>query len=433
MVSLRPVSLRSAFINSDMLRFILLLALCSGAVTRAVESQGAATVEEKVIRSGLPGTAAHIGKSGEFRVAYLGGSITAADGWRPLTTAFLRELLSQATIMEIAAGVPGTGSDLGVCRLGADVLSHKPDLLFVEFAVNDAGTPPADIERTMEGIVRQTWRANPATDICFVYTVSTPGWADVLERRYPASARAMENVAARYGIPTVQLGFEVARRVDAGEMIFKGTAQDGDHAFSLDGVHPTPAGHRAYADVLRRVLPELVKETAVRSSLPPPLHADNWERAEQRVLSPEMFRGEWTPVPFDDPNLRGATKALLPPTWRADKAGAAIEFEFTGTRLGLLGIAAPDSGGFTVTVDGNAPVSDTFFDAYVTPTFCRARKWFYPQELLPGKHRVRVELSDRPVDKAAIKQAAGKTLAEPELYSEQRLTLSALLLIDTAP
>ncbi|ATC65552.1 GDSL family lipase [Nibricoccus aquaticus] len=416
-----------------MLRFIFLLALCASTVTRTMGSHGDATAPERMTRNGLPGTATHMGKRGELRVAYLGGSITAAEGWRPLTTTFLRELLPDSAITEIAAGVPGTGSDLGVCRLGADVLRHRPDLLFVEFAVNDANTAPADIERTMEGIVRQTWRANPATDICFVYTVSTPGWPDVQAGNYPASVRAMETVAAHYGIPTVQLGFEVARRVADKGMLFKGTAQDGDRAFSVDGVHPTPAGHRVYADVLRRALPEFLKTTASRPPLPPSLRADNWEHAEQRVLSREMFRGEWKAVPLDDENLRGATKALLPPTWRADKAGDAIEFDFTGTHLGLLGIAAPDSGWFTVTVDGNAPVTDTFFDAYVTPTFCRARKWFYPQPLPPGKHRVRVELSDRAVDKAAIKQAAGKTLADPELYAQQRLALSALLLIDTAP
>lgn len=416
-----------------MLRFILLFALCSTVVARAVESQNTVIAQEVMIRRGLPGAAEHVRKGGEFRVAYLGGSITAAEGWRPLTTALLRELLPQTTIVEIAAGVPGTGSDLGACRLGTDVLRHRPDLLFVEFAVNDTGTSSASIEKTIEGIVRQTWRSNPATDICFVYTVSTPGWPDVQESRHPASARAMENVAARYGIPSVQLGFEVARKVARREMIFKGTAEDGDRAFSLDGVHPTPAGHRVYADVLRRVLPELTKTTATRPPMPPPMHADNWERAEQRELFPAMFHGDWKAVPLDDRSLRGATKTLLPPTWRADKTGSAIEFEFTGTHLGLLGIAAPDSGEFRVTVDGNDPVADTFFDAYVTPTFCRARKWFYPHELPPGKHRVRVELSDRFIDKAAIKKAAGKTLVEAELYSEQRLTLSALLLIDTAP
>jgi len=415
-----------------MRRLILLFMLCLSPELFPAETVGRFGAELHV-RSGLPTTADRAAQSGEFRVAYLGGSITAAEGWRPLTTAHLRRVFPRVAITEIAAGLPGTGSDLGACRLYTDVLRHRADLLFIEFAVNDATTPPAEIEHAMEGIVRQTWRSNPATDICFVYTVSTPGWSDVVAGNFPASAKAMENVAAHYDIPTVHLGFEVAWQVARGKLIFKGVPSDGDRAFSLDGVHPTAAGHRVYADVLQQALPELLKKTTPRSALPAPLYADNWERAEQRALSPPMFRGTWAQVAPDDPALRGATKVLLPPTWRTETPGAAVEFEFTGTRLGLLGIAAPDSGEFVVTVDDRAPIADTFFDAHVTPTFCRARKWFYPHELAPGVHRVRVELSARPVDKIAIKEAAGKSLDIPSSYSANKLALSGLLLIDTAP
>ena len=52
----------------------------------------------------------------------------------------------------------------------------------------------------------------------------------------------------------------------------------------------------------------------------------------------------------------------------------------------LLGIAAPDSGTFRVTVDEEPPVTGTFFDAYASPTFSRVEKWFYPRDLPPGLH-----------------------------------------------
>lgn len=154
-------------------------------------------------RAGLPHLAALTREStGELRVAYLGGSITAAaNGWRTLTTNHLRTIFPKLAVVEIDAGLPGTGSNLGACRLGYDVLRHRPDLLFVEFAVNDTGVPPDRIERTIEGIVRQTRRANPQTDLCFIYTVSTPGLPDLEAGNFPPAARAMENVAAHYEIP----------------------------------------------------------------------------------------------------------------------------------------------------------------------------------------------------------------------------------------
>jgi lysophospholipase L1-like esterase len=388
-------------------------------------------------RGGLPNVAARvIAPGGECRVAYFGGSITAAaDGWRSLTTAHLRTLFPQLTISEIAAGVPGTGSNLGACRLGRDVLAHRPDLLFVEFAVNDANTPPESIERTMEGIVRQTWRMTPHTDICFVYTVSTPGLPDLLAGNFPAAARAMEHVAEYYGIPSLHFGIEVARRAAAGEIIFKDPAAPANpRTFSLDGVHPTAAGHRIYFHSLEKALPVLLAPAAAAPHvLPRPLHADNWESAGLRLIDGVAHTGDWTPVAPDDPGLRGATRALLPPVWRAATPGAAIEFEFQGRIFGLLGIAAPDSGMFRVTVDDLPPVDDTFFDSYVSPSSCRARDWFYPGRLEDGSHRVRVELLATALDKAGIKTRAGRPLTDPTPYAPHRLALAGVLVAGRSP
>lgn len=420
------------------------LALFANAV-----STGAQSLEALHVRDGWPQARARAGAEHELRVAFLGGSITAADGWRTLTMTRLRELIPETKFTEINAGLPGTGSDLGVCRVERDVLRHRPDIVFVEFAVNDASTPPAQIERTIEGIVRQVKAANPAADLCFVYTISTPGLTDLLptsnaaqsellrntqnsSAHFPPAAAAMERVAEHYGIPSLHFGVEVARRVASGELVFKGTAADGDRAFSLDGVHPTATGHRIYFEQLAPALPDFLASRSPSRPLPPPLHADNWERAALHEIDPAMFRDAWDRVAADDANLRGVTKALLPPTWRASTPGAALEFEFTGTRFGLLGIAAPDSGEFVVTIDDRPAERATFFDAYVTPTFCRQTKWFFPRELPPGHHRVRIELSTTPVDKAAIKARAGKSLEPADAFAPQYLTLSGLLTVDTA-
>jgi hypothetical protein len=110
-----------------------------------------------------------------------------------------------------------------------------------------------------------------------------------------------------------------------------------------------------------------------------------------------------------------------------------VEFTFTGTKLGLLGIAAPDSGEFRVTVDDLPPVTGTFFDSYVSPTFCRQRAWFYPQELPAGPHRVRVELLGTVLDKTGIKAAGGRPAADPAPYAPHRLTLAGLLTVGPAP
>lgn len=74
-----------------------------------------------------------------MKVAFLGGSVTCKfDCWRPQTMDFLRRLYPYITWEEINAAVGATGSDFGVFRIKREVLGHKPDLIFVEFALNDA-------------------------------------------------------------------------------------------------------------------------------------------------------------------------------------------------------------------------------------------------------------------------------------------------------
>ena len=123
------------------------------------------------VRGGLGNVLAKLKGDGAANIAYFGGSITAQAGWRVKTLEWFRDTWPAAKVTEINAAIGGTGSDLGVFRCGQDVLAHKPDFVFVEFAVNDGGAAPDSIYRTMEGIVRQIWRANPETDICFVYTI----------------------------------------------------------------------------------------------------------------------------------------------------------------------------------------------------------------------------------------------------------------------
>ena len=408
--------------------------LAAGAAFIIVASHVAAVEPELHVRSGLPALATladNPAAGGEFRVAYLGGSITAAVGWRALTTEHLRALYPKVKVVEIAAGLPGTGSNLGACRVGNDVLRHHPDLLFIEFAVNDTGVPPDRIQRTIEGIVRQTLRANPRTDICFIYTVSTPNLPALQAGEFPPPARAMETVAEYYGIPSLHLGVEVAQRLVAGTLVFKNpSAPDATTTFSVDGVHPTTSGHRIYIEEIARSLPLMLRATAsIARVLPPPLHPDNWEHASILPIDSTQRDGEWIKVPLDDPNLRGVTKALLPPTWRTAADGASIAFEFRGKSFGLLGIAAPDSGEFRVTVDDLAPVTTTFFDAYASPTFCRQREWFFPTALPDMLHHVRVERLATALPKAAIKAKAGKPMDDPLPYAAHTLTLCGVLVV----
>src|SRR5438093_5270152 len=251
-------------------RWVLLVVLAmSRSSSHAAASDELVHAVECRERSGLPNVLSKLKAGADVRIAYFGGSITAQDGWRPKTLNWFRQHFPNARVKEINAAIGGTGSDLGVFRLQHDVLEHKPDLLFIEFAVNDDGAPTQQIYRCMEGIVRQTWRHDPNTDICFVYTLAGDMLETLQREQFPSSASAMEKVADHYAIPSIHVGLEVARLEKAGKLLFKGekpkteterAALSDKILFSPDGVHPyTDSGHQLYFEAVVRSLARIEK------------------------------------------------------------------------------------------------------------------------------------------------------------------------------
>ena len=305
-------------------------------------------------RAGLPNMAAKLGAGQPVRIAYFGGSITAAAGWRVKTLAWFQGRFPMAKVSEIDAAIGGTGSDLGVYRVGHDVLSHKPDLMFVEFAVNDGGAEPTQIHRCMEGIVRQTWAADPATDICYVYTLAGGMVKDLQEKHFPRAASAMEAVADQYAIPSIHLGLEVVARLAGDTLVFKAVkpatdaerqAIGGRLVFTEDDVHPTDAGHQLYTEVITRHLPDLLATgKAGAHALGAALEEGNYQRATLLPLAQAKLGGGWAKLDaLTDPVARNFANRL-PGLYRADAAGTRLSFRFKGTAASIYDLVGPDCG-----------------------------------------------------------------------------------------
>ncbi|HRR35348.1 MAG TPA: SGNH/GDSL hydrolase family protein, partial [Kiritimatiellia bacterium] len=109
-------------------------------------------------------------------VAFLGGSITEMNGYRPLACESLRRRSPKTAFTFINAGISSTCSTTGAFRLDTDVLVHGPvDLRFVEFAVNDDQDAHHTREaciRGMEGIIRHAQQANPDLDVVMTFFVN---------------------------------------------------------------------------------------------------------------------------------------------------------------------------------------------------------------------------------------------------------------------
>jgi len=358
-----------------------------------------ARAPEVQARDGVGNFQAKAQAGGTVKVAYLGGSITAANGWRVGTRAFLQRRYPNAKMEEIFAAISGTPSTLGVARLQMHVLAHQPDLLFVEFAVNDGALDPERIERAYEGIVRQTWAQFPRCDIVFVYTLSQGMVADYRAGRLSRSAQAMERVAAHYGIPTIAFGFEVVKRIDRGEWVFVADKQlgtkdkEGRTIFTNDATHPTEAGHALYTEVVARHWPAFEHTDTAKLAphkLGPPLRADHWAQAGFLSLGELPLGSDWQPLAADDERLTRHAGRIAPRTWRSERAGNSFECVVSGTVIGLLGFKNENSSFFRVTIDDLPPVEGSFRDQPLGPQH-RLKSWFDQRTHAPGPHHVRVE------------------------------------------
>lgn len=131
------------------------------------------------------------------------------------------------------AGLSGTPSQLGLIRYQTDVvdvIGRNPDLLIVEFAVNDDGQPGST--KAFEAIIRNALRADEHTAVIALYSAA----------KYRNSAQAKNPVAQFYGVPQVN----VLTAVDAA--IRK--AAFTEEQYYTDTVHPTKEGHTLQTDCL---------------------------------------------------------------------------------------------------------------------------------------------------------------------------------------
>ncbi|AQG98356.1 hypothetical protein A9R05_05595 [Burkholderia sp. KK1] len=97
-----------------------------------------------------------------IKICGLGGSITAGANattvdkrWLNLVAGWL-EIEYDCPVSIWNAGISGTASDYGALRLQRDVLAHSPDIVFVEYAVNDSATDGPSYDSVIRNLLAAT-------------------------------------------------------------------------------------------------------------------------------------------------------------------------------------------------------------------------------------------------------------------------------------
>jgi lysophospholipase L1-like esterase len=340
-------------------------------------------------REGLGRSFHHLAKTGELTIGYFGGSITAGAGaskssetsFRALTTKSYRDTFPAAKITEVNAAIGGTGSDLGAFRCHKDLLDRNPDLVFVEFAVNDSGAKPDRIHSTMEGIVRQIWQSNPAADIVFLYTVAKSTGAIYDRGETPPAVIADEEVAEAYRIPSINIGKAIWQQIHDGKQTWA--------TMLPDNTHPNDAGYAIYTKAITDFLSahRSDKEEPAHATLRAPISPMPWEKAHL-VDASEIAAEGWN---HDEPSAR----KQFPHSIATPEPGKELKYRFNGTVIGVYWVIAPDSGDIEYSIDGGAPQHASSWDKYAL-RFTRVNYKIFSDNLAPGDHELVLKVLPEP-------------------------------------
>jgi hypothetical protein len=364
------------------------------AVLMAVNALGAALPEAAIVRDGLTNSRIVFETTGKGVVAFIGGSITEMKGYRPILIDSLKKRFPRTEFKFISAGVSSTCSDTGAFRAEEDVFSKGvPDLFFVEFAVNDdqdGHKTKAESIRALEGLVRHARRVNPKMDIMLSMLVNRHELELVQSGVVPEPYKAHLEVADHYGLPTANIGAELAARIAKGEFTWQ----------RYRDCHPSPDGNRLVADVQERIFDAsgfgapFTGGTAKARPLPPPIDRNCYE--EGRFLDFEEVKNEggWEVSAPDVTALKvTARPQVRTVNFHAEKPGAKCSFSFVGTAAGLYITTGPDAGMLDVSVDGAPPRRVDLWDAY-SPKLHYPKTVMLADGLPRARHTISLTLSE---------------------------------------
>lgn len=180
-------------------------------------------------------------------IVYLGDSITAGTAapfpFSRRVDEALREHEPRCSLETLNAGVPGDTAERGLARVGPDVISRNPDLVFVEFGWNDYknGISAEKFEAAMSKLVGQLRRETRAT-VCILTTthvdVTLANWSS------RSRNRILRRIAEEQGCGLIDLyaAFSHAR----------GNGTSLPDLISADHLHPSEKGQSLIAGEILR-------------------------------------------------------------------------------------------------------------------------------------------------------------------------------------
>ena len=304
------------------------------------------TTEDMIRRAVVnPGNTARLAdamkraQAGEkITIGTIGGSITQGTAASTTDERYANRALQwwaktfpKAQLDFVNAGIGATDSYIGVHRVDADLLSKKPDVVIVEFSVND--TDAALNLQTYDSLVRKILQAENHPAVILLFTTQEDGTS--LQDTHM-------QIGSAYNLPMISYKNAVLPEIEAGKFTWKD--------ISPDNIHPNSVGHGIIGELLwsyfNSVYAKLDQiDTSDLTFTAAPVTKDLYAKGQlldSKTLTPKTMQG------FEQAEVSNQ----FPNDWTT-KEGGELTFEVTGSNIGVLYYKTVDgkSGQYCVYVD----------------------------------------------------------------------------------
>ncbi|MDR0949985.1 MAG: SGNH/GDSL hydrolase family protein [Lachnospiraceae bacterium] len=309
-------------------------------------------------------------KKEDVTIAFIGGSITQGAGATPIHEgcyarrtyegffALMKDLTGTQPDRDHVhfrkVGVGGTPSELGMIRYERDILKNgeiEPDLVVVEFAVND--TEDETQGECYESLVKTILLADNQPAVILLFSVFADNW-NLQDRLAP--------IGQAYDLPMVSVKDAVAKQFDelSDERIVT------RNQYFYDKLHPSNIGHDIMADSLLYLLKAAyeapdVPEKDIRKVVPVigdrfvNTHLlDRKDTYDKAVISPGSFTETDTRLQAVEMDFDFGTTGEFPYNWMHTAGSEPFTMKITCRSLVLVmkDSEGADSGKAEVKVDG---------------------------------------------------------------------------------
>ncbi len=232
-------------------------------------------------------------KGEDVTLAYIGGSIT--QGYNAGTTEIFAKLSSDyfreayattGKVNYVNAGLSGTPSLLGLVRSDRDIFEAKPDVVFIEFAVND-GQDNMN-KAAFESLLRKALIQEQEPAVILLFSMTETGYT---------CQSTMQLIGMNYELPMISVSNALNPEFEAGRMTWEDWADDDSH--------PNKDGQKLYSEFIIRYFNKVDAE----------------EPAAPYVLREKMLNLDYTTMKMAD---KDSVKVLEPGSFHEESGHEAF-------------------------------------------------------------------------------------------------------------